>query len=105
MLADPIATGELEEQRAIEPAHGPVVDVLDRGEMPQFGGPGARLEALLLTQRHLVLEQDAGPFDMVERAALGVGGQIVQALGHAGQAKLVQSVDRRVLEHCPSPQW
>ena len=105
MLADPVAAGELQEQRAVEPARCAVVDVLDGGEMAQLGGPGACLEALLLAHRHLVLEQDAEPFHVVESLALGVGGQIAQALGHAVQA---ESRSRSIVGCCSnsrSPQW
>jgi hypothetical protein len=55
----------------------------------QLGGPGTCLEALLLSQCHLVLEQDAKPLQMVESLAFRVGRQIAQALGHAFQAELV----------------
>jgi hypothetical protein len=34
-LGDPIASGELEEERAVEPARALIVDVLDAGRMTQ----------------------------------------------------------------------
>jgi hypothetical protein len=71
----------------------------------QLGGPGARLEALLLSQGHLVLEQDAEPLHMVESLAFRVGRQIAQTLGHALQAELAQPVDRGMLQQRHSPQW
>ena len=67
--ADPVAGGELEEQRAIETAGGAEVDILDAGLMAQPRGPGASLEALLPSQRHLVVEQEAEPFGMFEARA------------------------------------
>ena len=73
--------------------------------MAQLGGPGACLEALLLPQGHLVLEQDAEPLHMVESTAFRVGHQIAQALGHALQAELAQSVDGWMLQQRCSPQW
>ena len=71
--------------------------------MAQLGGPGACLEALLLPQGHLVLEQDAEPLHMVESIAFRVGRQVAQALGHALQAELAQAVDRRMLQQSRSP--
>ena len=44
-----------------------------------------------------MLEQDAEPLHMVESTAFRVGHQIAQALGHAVQAELAQTVDRRML--------
>jgi hypothetical protein len=49
MLADPVAAGEFQEQRAVETARCPVVDIFHGGEMTQLRGPGARLESLLLS--------------------------------------------------------
>jgi hypothetical protein len=73
--------------------------------MAQFGGPRTRLEPLLLAHRHLVLQQDAEPFEMIECPALRIGGQIAQAPGHANQAKIVQVINGGVLQHSGSPQW
>src|SRR5665213_1477583 len=64
MLGDPVAAGELEEQRPVEAAHGTVIDVLDAGAMAQLGGAGARLEAILSAPGRLMLEQQAEPFGM-----------------------------------------
>ena len=60
----------------------PAVDYLV-GKMTELGGPGACLEPFLLPQGHLVLEEDAKPFHMLESLAFGVGGQIAQAFSHA----------------------
>lgn len=97
MLMDPTAVGELQEQRAIEPARRSLVDILDGCQVAQFGGAGSRLEPLLLSQCHLVLEQNAKPFHMVESFAFRIGCEIAQALGHAVEAELAQPVDRGML--------
>jgi hypothetical protein len=49
-LGDPVAGGELEEERAVEPARTLIVDVLDAGGMAQLSDPGARFELLLPAQ-------------------------------------------------------
>src|SRR5271156_3586840 len=46
-LGDPVAGGELEEQRAVKPAVTLIVDVFDGGRVTQLGDPGARFELLL----------------------------------------------------------
>jgi hypothetical protein len=60
---------------------------------------------LLLSQRRLVFEQDAEPFHVVESLAFRIGRQLAQALGHALQAEVAQSVDRWMLQQRRSPQW
>ena len=71
-FGDPVASGELEEQRAVEAARALIVDVLDAGGMAQLSDPGARFELLLPAQRQLVLEQQAEPFGVIEAARFGV---------------------------------
>ncbi len=61
-LGDPVASDELEEERAIEPARDLIVDVLDAGWMTQLSHPGARFELHLSAQRQLVFEQQTEPF-------------------------------------------
>ena len=101
--ADPVAVGELEEQRAIEPAGSAEVDILDAGLMAQPRRPGASLEALLASQRHFVVEQEAEPFGMFEVARLGRGFERLEALGHAVEAEGMQKIDGRVGQHGLSP--
>ena len=40
MLADPVTAGQLQERRPVQPARRPVIDILDRGQMAQFGSLG-----------------------------------------------------------------
>jgi hypothetical protein len=98
-LTDPVAAGELEEQRAIETADGAVVDVLDAGGMAQPGGAGAGLEALLPAQRHFLFDDEREPFGMAEAGGLWVGGEILEALGHAVEAEVTQEIEGRMGEH------
>src|SRR5208337_3483395 len=102
-LADPVAAGQLQEQRTVEAARRAVIDILDRGQMAQLGGLGAAFEALLLAQRALALKQDAEPLGMAEGRALRVIGDIPEALGHAVQAELGQQVERWMSEQSRSP--
>ena len=67
-LGDPIAGGELEEQRPVEPARDLIIDVLDAGVMAQSRGSGARFELFLPAQRRLIFEKQAEPFGVIEAA-------------------------------------
>ena len=64
MLADPVATGQSQKQRSVETPLRAEVNVLDGGSVPQFGGAGAGLEALLLPQRGFAFDQQAEPLGM-----------------------------------------
>ena len=66
-LADPVAAGELEEQRAVKAALGTEVDIFDLRIMSQPGRTGPGLEAFLAAKRRFLLEQNgnrpvSGPF-------------------------------------------
>src|SRR5271154_1286103 len=98
-LGDPVAGGELEEQRAVEPARTLIVDVLDAGGMAQPGDPGARFELLLPAQRQLVFEQQAEPFGVIEAARFGPVLQFLESFGQTVKAKRVQMVERGMSEH------
>jgi hypothetical protein len=50
-----------------------------------------------------LFQQQAQSFGVVEPPALGIGHQIAEALGHAFKAKLVQTVEYRVVEQWLSP--
>ena len=72
MLTDPVAASQTQEQRPVEAARGPEIHILDGSCVAQPGGAGACREALLLPQRGFLFDQQAQPFGMLERAALGV---------------------------------
>ena len=96
---DPVATGELEEERAIEAADGAVIDVFDAGGLAQLGGAGAALELLLPAQGGFMFEQQRQPFGVGEIGGLGLGAEFLEALGHAVEAQGVEQVDGRMGEH------
>ena len=57
--ADPVAGSQLEEETAVEAAHGLVVDIPEAGVVTQTGGFSAQFEALLPSQRQLMVEQQS----------------------------------------------
>ena len=98
-LGDPVAGGELEEQRAVEPTRRLIVDVLDAGGMTQPRDPGARFELLLPAQRLFIFEQQAEPFGVFEAARLGLVLQFLEAFGQAVETERIQLVERGMSEH------
>jgi len=104
-LGDPVASGELEKERAVEPARTLIVDVLDAGRVTQPGDPGAHLELLLPAQRQLVLEQQTEPFGMIEAADLGFVFEFLKPFGQTVKAKRVQMIEGWMSEHGISSQW
>lgn len=92
--AEPVVAGELEEQGAVEAAGGAVVDIFDAGGLAQLGGAGAAFELLLPAQVRLLLQEQGQPLGVIEAAALGLGGQLLEAAGHAVEAEGVQQIER-----------
>ena len=61
---DPLAVGELVEQRPIEAARGPVIDVLDDGVVAQSGIAQPGGNALVAAMSDLAVDQQAEPIGM-----------------------------------------
>jgi hypothetical protein len=104
VFADPVTTGEAQDHRPVQPPGGLVVDVLHRCGLPQFGGSRSRLEALLLPQGGLLFQQQAEPFGMFQLAALGIGREVAESLGHSFKAEFAQPVEYRLMQQWWSPQ-
>ena len=51
-----------------------------------------------------LLDQQAKPFGMLKGAAFGIGHLVAESLRHSLQAKLVQTIQRQVVEQGHSPQ-
>ena len=105
MLADPIAAGQMQEQRPVETPWLAEVDILGRGGLPQLGGPRACLEPLLLAERDLLVDQQTEPFGVFEGAAFGIGREIAEPLCHAVKAQFAQAIQCWVVQQSRSPQW
>ena len=53
----------------------------------------------------LAIEQEAEPFGVIEGFDLGIVLELLEGLGHAGEAELVELGQGRVGEHGGLPQW
>ena len=69
-----------------KPRAAPVIDILDHRQMAQPGTPSPALVELLIA-RHLMLEQDAEPFGMIQRGRRRIGRQFLEASGAAFQSR------------------
>ena len=70
MGIDPATVGEFLEQRAIEPARGTVIDILDGSLMAQSGIAQAGEQAPVASIANLLIEQQGEPFGMGQRGGL-----------------------------------
>src|SRR4029077_17950421 len=102
---DPLAIGELVEESAVEPAWGPVIDVLDAGLLAQSGiaQPGGK--PLVAAMGELAIDQQPEPVGMSECGGFVGSFELGKRLGHAGQAKLAQLVEHWMGKQLHSPQW
>ena len=85
LAVDPVAGGQLVEQRAVEAARRPQIDVLDDGLLPQGGEPQAGDQPLVLALGRLAVEQQRQPLLEGQRRDVGLSALIIERLGHAGQ--------------------
>ena len=88
MRVDPLAIGELVEESAVEPAWGPVIDVLDAGLLAQSGIAQPGGQPLVAAIGELAIDQQPEPVGMSERGGFVGGLDLGKGLGHAGQAQL-----------------
>ncbi len=96
MRVDPLAAGELVEQRTIEAARGTVIDVLDDGVVAQSGiaQPGGKTLVALMSD--LAIDQQAEPIGMGKGCALAGGFEFSEGLGHAGKPELGELIEHRM---------
>ena len=105
MFADPIAAGQVQEERPVKATWLVEVDILGGGGLPQLGGACSCLEPLLRTQRDLLVDQQTEPFGVFEGAAFGIGGEIAEPFCHAVEAQFAQPIQCWMVQQCRSPQW
>ena len=105
MHVDPLAIGELVEQSAVEPARGPVIDVLDAGLLAQSGIAQPGGQPLVAAMGEFAIDQQPKPVGMSERGGFVGSFEFGKRLGHAGQAKLAQLVEHWMGKQLHSPQW
>ena len=84
MRVDPLAIGELLEEGAVEPAWGPVIDVLDAGLLAQSGIAQPSGKPLVAAMGELAIEHEAEPVGMSERGGFVGSFELGKRLDHAG---------------------
>src|ERR1700742_1763670 len=98
-VTDPVTARQPQEHRAIEPARGSVIDILDGGEMAQLSGLGSALEALLVAQCALALEENGKPLRMPQRLGLSPEAQSLEENGKP--LRMPQRLGLRTVRHVP----
>ncbi len=99
VLAHPLAGGELGDEGFVEAAGAAVVEVLERRALSQPRALETRLEALVLACGELAVDEQSEAFLEVEALGLGHLALLVQGLGHAEEAQLVELLERGMGEH------
>ena len=103
VIADPLTAGEPQHERALQTAGRPEVDVFDRGREVELGYLQEPREAPVVTDRDLPLEQEGQA--VLEGEALDVGHSelLLEGVGHAGEAQLVELVEGLLGQHGRPP--
>ena len=78
---------------------GAEIDIFDLGVMAQPGSTRARFETFLPAQCRFLLKKDGKPFTMLEAAGLRLGGEVLEAFGHAVKAEFIQHVEGGMCQH------
>lgn len=105
MVAQPLAGGELLEQRAVEAARRVQIDVFDNGGLAQLGLAQAAGKALVLAAGRLAVDQQAEPVFPAQLGGVGRVLQLDEGIGHGRQAERAQPLDRGMDQHLLSSQW
>ncbi len=104
MLAQPVTVDEIGDQTPIEAALLGEVDILDAGlAVTKLGVAQAAFEPSILALGCLAIEQKAEPFGMVETFGFRVVGELLEGLGHAGEAELIELAQGWMKQHGRPP--
>jgi hypothetical protein len=98
---DPLAAGELVEQRPIEAARCAVINILDDGVMAQSGIAQAGGETFVTAMGDLAIDEQPEPIGMAEGRGFARGFEFSKGLGHAGKPELSELIKRWMGQHCP----
>ena len=93
MRVDPLAAGELVEQRAIKAARSAVIDILDDGVVAQPGIAQPGGQALVAAMGNLAIDEQAEPIGMGQGCAFAGGFELGESLGHAGKPELGELIE------------
>ena len=98
-VTDPLAVGEILEERAVEAASGAIVDVLDGGSLPELGTGQAARKAAIVAGGDLAIDEEPEPIGVWHLDRLGIVLQFDEGIGHGGKAEGAQAVDSGMNEH------
>ena len=96
---DPVAGGELGEQRLVEPAHGLRVEILHRRVLPQPCELQSADEPLVLALDRFPVDEQGEPLLEGQGSHIRLAPLLFQRLGHAGEAERDEAILRWMREH------
>ena len=93
MLPNPVAGGESEEERAIEPALDAEVHIFDAGRMTEARDLEESREPAVVATELLAVDEEGEAFVEGQGRDLREAGLVSQGLGHAGEPERVQGTE------------
>jgi hypothetical protein len=104
-IMNPLAGGQAEHERFIEPARVTIVNILNAGTQPQLGLSQASREPPVTSDGHLAIDQEAQTFFETERLALRQVHLLAERFGHAREPQRQEFVESRMIQPSGSPVW
>ena len=93
MVADPVATGQIEHQPLIQPARRAKVQIFDAGRLVQVRAPQSKLQGSVCAGTGFPIDHEAYALHEAQPVAFGLCQLITQRVGHAVEAKLFEFVN------------
>jgi|SRR5690242_1189153 hypothetical protein len=98
MAFNPLAAGELVEQRTIKATGSPIVHVFGCGLHAQSGKTQSGMQALGVAFKLFAINQQGKPFLEAELGSIWLTTHLFESSCHSDQPKLAQTVSRGVSE-------
>ena len=93
MVADPVATGQIEHQPLIQPARRAKVQIFDAGRLVQVRAPQSKLQGSVCAGTGFPINHEAYALHEAQPVAFGLCQLVTQRAGHAVEAKLFEFVN------------
>jgi hypothetical protein len=95
---DPVALGQLLEQRAVKTARTAIINIFDAGLLAQLGIAQAGYEPFVAPPRRFAIKEEPKPFAMTKVIGLALCIDFGEGLGHALKAERVELIERWMIE-------
>ena len=95
---DPVALGQLLEQRAVKTARTAIIDIFDAGLLAQLGIAQAGYEPFVAPPRRFAIKEEPKPFTMTKVVGFAFCPDFDEGFGHALKAESVKLIECRMIE-------